>query len=125
MASLDNSEAYYGVTNPEAEHAGAACSPGSIPDTVEEAPNILRDQFGQRFTGHWVVKPGLEERHTLVTKQLNLTFDTRIHYIGAHLHPFAETLELRDLTSGESLYTVRARPRNGYWSQRAEHLLER
>ena len=31
-------------------------------------------------------------------------FDTTIHYISVHLHPFAESLELRDLTTGKSVF---------------------
>jgi hypothetical protein len=56
-----------------------------------------------------VVKPGREVNRTSVTHQINLPFDTRLHYAAVHLHPFAESLELRDLTSGESVYKSRAR----------------
>ena len=38
-----------------------------------------------------------------------LPFDTTVHYIAVHLHPFAESLELRDLTSGKSVYKARTR----------------
>jgi len=27
-----------------------------------------------------------------------------VHYIAVHLHPFAESIELRDLTTGESVF---------------------
>jgi hypothetical protein len=27
-----------------------------------------------------------------------------VHYIAIHVHPFAESLELRDLTTGETVY---------------------
>ena len=48
--------------------------------------------------------------HTLVTRILNLPFDTRIHYIAVHLHPFAESAELLDLTTGETVFKSEARP---------------
>ena len=38
------------------------------------------------------------------TTMLNLHADTTIHYIAVHLHPYAESLELRDLTTDESLF---------------------
>ena len=38
-----------------------------------------------------------------VTEMLELPYDTTIHYILAHVHPFCESLELRDLTTGESV----------------------
>jgi hypothetical protein len=36
-------------------------------------------------------------------------FETRAHYIYAHLHPFGESLELIDLTTGESVFKATAR----------------
>jgi tetratricopeptide (TPR) repeat protein len=39
---------------------------------------------------------------------LNLPYDTRIHTIDTHLHPFAESLELRDLTTQETLFRAEA-----------------
>ena len=68
------------------------------------AGDMDKDQHGQRFTGHWVVKPGKEENRTLVTHFLNLQFDTTIHYIASHLHPFAESLTLIDRTTGETVF---------------------
>jgi hypothetical protein len=35
---------------------------------------------------------------------MNLPFDTRVHYIAIHLHPFAESLELRDLTADTTVF---------------------
>jgi hypothetical protein len=112
MVSLEDTEAYFGTKTGEGEHDGSSCSVGMIPEGIDDvttASSTLVDPLGQRFATHWVVKPGREVRHTLVTEQLALTFDTRIHMIGAHLHPFAESFELRDLTTGESLYTLRPR----------------
>ena len=40
---------------------------------------------------------------------MNLQFDTTAHYIAVHLHPFAESLELRDLTTGETVFKSKAR----------------
>ena len=51
-----------------------------------------------------MVKPGREVNQTLVTKILELPYDTTIHYIAVHLHPFAESLELRDLTAGQVVF---------------------
>ena len=50
------------------------------------------------------MKPGREVNQTLVTKILELPYDTTIHYIAVHLHPFAESLELRDLTAGQVVF---------------------
>lgn len=61
-------------------------------------------------TGHWLVAPGRQVNETLVTRQLGLPYDTTIHRIDVHLHPFAESLELRDLTTGKTLFLSRATP---------------
>jgi hypothetical protein len=107
MVSLEDTEAYFGSKEGEPQHAGSSCSVGTIPELGEGmSASVLVDDLGQRFANHWVVKPGREVRHTLVTGQMDLTFDTRIHFIGAHVHPFSESLELRDLTTGESLYEI-------------------
>jgi hypothetical protein len=108
LASLEETEAYFGVKDPHADQEGSSCALGEVPEHIGGMSPLYTDGFGRRFTGHWVVKPGRETRHTLVTEQLNLTYDTRIHFIGVHLHPFAETLELRDMTTGESLWTAHA-----------------
>jgi hypothetical protein len=55
------------------------------------------------------VEPGREENRTLVTQLMRVPYDTHIHYVAVHLHPFAESLELRDLTTGETVFKSRAR----------------
>lgn len=70
---------------------------------------VLKDAEGREFVGHWVVKPGREVRRKNVTETLQVPFDTTVHFSAAHLHPFAESLELRDLTTGESLVRLSAR----------------
>lgn len=55
-----------------------------------------------------MVPPGRQVNRTLVTKVMNLPFDTTIHAIAVHLHPFAESLELRDLTTGERVFVSHA-----------------
>ena len=43
-----------------------------------------------------------------MTAYLGLERDTTVHYIAVHLHPFAESLELRDVTTGETVYKSEA-----------------
>jgi hypothetical protein len=44
---------------------------------------------------------------------LRLPYDTTLHYIAVHMHPFAESLELRDLTTDRSVYLSKVRPTPG------------
>jgi hypothetical protein len=54
-------------------------------------------------TGHWFVPPG---RHTYrQAVSLALAKDTTVHYIMAHLHPHAESVELRDVTTHQAVWT--------------------
>lgn len=109
LTLLGGKDGYFGLQGmPDQEQHGPGCLPGQ-----NAAGHEYRDAMGRRFTGHWVVPPGREENHTLVTHQLNLPFDTTVHYIAVHLHPFAEVLELRDLTTGGTVWASQARQFEG------------
>jgi hypothetical protein len=81
-----------------------ACLPGA-----NAGQNEFKDEQGRKFTGHWVVEPGREVNHTRVTELMDLPFDTKVHYIAVHLHPFAESLALKDLTTGKVLYEAKTK----------------
>ena len=102
---------HYGVEgeehDPSTHGEGCAVGMSAVEGDVDE------DRLGQKFTAHWVVEPGREEAVTNVTRFLNLPYDTRAHYIAVHLHPFAESLTLRDRTTGEVLFTSKTRPSEG------------
>ena len=108
LKALEAEPAYFGESNPDPMHQGPGCMPGQ-----NAAEHEYADAQGRRFTGHWIVKPGREENHTLVTHLMNVPFDTTIHYIAIHLHPFAESLELRDLTTGTSVYKATTKQTEG------------
>jgi hypothetical protein len=95
---------YYGIEHPQQEEHGSGCLVGEA-----AMGRIQEDEFGRKFSGHWVVPPGRQENRTLVTEWLNLRFDTTVHYIAVHLHPFAESLEFRDLTTGATVFKSKAR----------------
>src|SRR5258708_28156617 len=61
------------------------------------------DAQGRKVTGHWVVPPGRQENRSDIGIFLNLPYDTKIHYAAVHLHPFGESLTLRDVTAGTAL----------------------
>jgi hypothetical protein len=98
----------------------ASCLPGQAVN--QRGPMMYSDGMGRKATGHWIIRPGREERHTPVNAQLRLPYDTTLHYAAMHLHPFAESLELRDLTTGATLVKVRAKPaRKGIGLESVEH----
>lgn len=119
---LEGSDGHYGLETKNAAHEGhheghgqhhghgdgemdhTACLPGK-----NAGSNAFEDGKGRVFTGHWVVEPGREENHTRVTELMDLPFDTKLHYVAVHLHPFAESLELKDLTTGKTVYKAKTR----------------
>ena len=109
MKSLDEAR-YYGLKKDDAdpEQHGASCALG-VPASANSA--MIEDPLGHEFTGHWVVEPGREVSRNNVTRWLDLEFDTRVHYIAVHLHPFAESLELYDLTEKKTVYRASTRNR--------------
>ena len=116
--ALEVDNLYYGESDPDPESHGQGCSVGS--SAIDGDVDL--DRLGRKFTAHWVVKPGREENRTLVTNFLNLRFDTEIHYIAVHLHPFAEFVELIDLTSGKTVYKSKVTAADGRVGiERVEH----
>jgi hypothetical protein len=57
----------------------------------------------QGMANHWTVPEGDHIYVSDITPQLNLPFDTTIHYATIHVHPFALWMELRDLTAGKTI----------------------
>ncbi len=71
--------------------------------------SVTKSDSGLEMTGHWYVPPGRHVyRHRLGPLDELIRFDTRVHFIATHLHPFGESLELIDLTTGESVFKATA-----------------
>jgi len=89
-----------------ADHSGLGCGEWikvSMPDgstTVMPSADM---------TNHWTVPVGPHVYTTDVTPQLNLPFDTTIHYATIHVHPFARGMELRDVTTGATILKLNSR----------------
>ena len=103
LALTEGEDGYFGVAEPEEETHGPGC-------LVEQSASdhTYEDGLGRSFSGHWQVPPGRQENRTLVTQLMQVPFETTIHYIAVHLHPFAESLTLKDLTTGEVLFESKA-----------------
>jgi hypothetical protein len=104
----DTAATHYGIRNPDEHKHGPSCSPGE-----NASGYYYTDPYGRNFIEHWVVKPGREVVHTRITERLALPFDTTVHYISVHLHPFAESLALVDLTTQETLFKSEAKNAQG------------
>ena len=88
------------------DHPGKSCGP------VESPGSLVADLAGSESglkTMHWWVAPGEYESRTPATDQLALPFDTTVHYVTAHLHPYGVSLTLHDRTEGEDLFVLESR----------------
>jgi hypothetical protein len=108
MALVKGPDGVFGVdpveVDPE-EHG-----PGCLPAPDAGGPlHHARDEHGRVFTSFWVVPPGRQVNHTRVTEQLRLPYDTTIHYIAVHVHPYAESLTLTDRTTGKTVFHSKVR----------------
>ena len=91
------------TTSQEPHHVGAGCADSC---KVNFSAVSTVGTFGQGKTPHWMVTQGHHIYRTEITPQLNLPFDTTIHYATIHVHPFARGMELHDLTSGTTVFRL-------------------
>jgi len=106
---VSGKDGYHGIEEGDPDVHG----PGCLLGTPQSASNN-RDQFGRVFASHWQVPPGREVNHSLVTQFMAVPYDTTVHFIAVHLHPFATSLTLRDLTTDTIVFRSRARgPKTG------------
>ncbi len=108
MVLVDGEDGHYLVDRHEShgDDVGPGCS---LAEDMGHPQGLIPDGMGRTFSGFWRVEPGRHEYHTRITPFLGLPFDTTIHAMSAHLHPFAESIELVDLTTGESVHKLMAR----------------
>jgi hypothetical protein len=98
----------------EAGHDGATMNPNMSCLVGTRAPQATSgsadytDPQGRKMTGHWIVPPGKQVNHSDITWFMNLQFDTRLRYAAVHLHPFAKSLEMRDMTTGKTVFLAKA-----------------
>ncbi len=103
MVLVEGKDGYFGLSESSKEEHGEGCSVG-----MAAGGDDITDPHGRVFSAHWQVKPGREVNHTLVTQFLDLQFDTTVHFVAIHLHPYAQSLELKDLTAGKRVFIAHA-----------------
>jgi hypothetical protein len=98
----------------EAGHDGATMNPnmsclvGSRAPQASSGSADYTDPQGRKMTGHWIVPPGKQVNHSDITWFMNLQFDTNLRYAAVHLHPFARSLEMRDMTTDKTVFLAKA-----------------
>lgn len=109
MASVTTEAGHDGMTmNPT-----MSCLVGARAPQASSGSADYVDPQGRKMTGHWIVPPGKQVNHSDISWFMNLQFDTRLHYAAVHLHPYARSLEMRDLTTGQTVFLAKAEnPKN-------------
>ena len=79
---------------------------------VETKNHSYVNEQGESLSGHWVIFPGKSTFKFDITDQLQLNDSTTMHAIATHLHPFAETLALRNKTTDSTLFEASAKNYN-------------
>jgi len=120
LAMVEGESGHSDIETPDLEMHGPGCirapdpfGRGQHDEQWMKGGHMMEDSLGQKFTAHWVVPPGRQVNHTLVTKRLSLPYDTTVHFIAVHVHPFAESLELRDRTADRTVFKSQVRQMKG------------
>ena len=112
MVLVDGDHPYFSITKEELDEQvhGPGCL---VREHAGEDHEFSTDRYGQKFTGFWYVPPGRHENVSQATRLLKLPYDTTVHYIAVHLHPYAESMELRDATLGKTVFKSAVRQAEG------------
>jgi hypothetical protein len=101
LISLGPRPACYGVQTPNPPVHGDGCA-RLRPATRQ----VFQDPYKRRFSADWMAPPGELVTRTLVSRLLNLPYDTTLHAATAQLLPGVRRIELRDRTKLKSLLTL-------------------
>jgi hypothetical protein len=107
MASMASMSSAPGIDATTASNATSCLIGSRAPQATSGSADYV-DPQGRKMTGHWIVPPGKQVNHSDITWFMNLQFDTRLHYAAVHLHPFARSLEMRDMTTGKTVFLAKA-----------------
>jgi hypothetical protein len=108
LVLVDGKDGVFDIGTPDPKIHGRGSDKG---EAVNFSEHYVKDHFGRKFSAHWVVPPGKHEYRSLVTQFMRLPYDTTLHYAAAHLHPFAESVELWDRTENKSILKILAKNR--------------
>jgi hypothetical protein len=106
--SLEKAPAYYSLVSHKDffPMTGAPVEgfPAVAKGVAADYSRTLKVGLGREYSSHWIVPPGRSENHTVMNKLMGLTDDMDIHYIAAHLHPYATSIEISDMTTQSSVF---------------------
>lgn len=85
--------------------------------------NVYQPPQGQASSYHWFVPPGKHRYSYKWGKGLKIPYDTTVHYIGLHLHPYGTYIELWDNTAKKTIFRAKAKNfKDGMGVESIEHV---
>jgi cyclophilin family peptidyl-prolyl cis-trans isomerase len=91
------------------DHSTSCLTLPRAPNAVGGGASDYTNPQGQKVTGHWIVPPGHQVNHSDITWFMQLPVDTTLHFAAGHLHPFAQSLTIRDDTTGQTIFELKAK----------------
>jgi cyclophilin family peptidyl-prolyl cis-trans isomerase len=114
MMSMPSTAGIASEAGKAGDNGTASCLIGARAPQASSGSADYVDPQGRKMTGHWIVPPGKQVNHSDITWFMNLQYDTHLRYAAVHLHPFARSLEMRDMTTGKTVFLAKAQnPANG------------
>jgi len=74
---------------------------------VETKNHSYTDTNGQAYSGHWVIPPGKRVYRASIDGMLQIKDSARLHAAAIHVHPFATSMTLRDITTNRTIFRNR------------------
>lgn len=71
---------------------------------VETKNHSYPDGKGNMLSGHWVIPKGKKTYQSSINAQLQMKDSLRLHAAAVHVHPFATSITLMDLTTNKILF---------------------
>ncbi|MAP53371.1 hypothetical protein [Altibacter sp.] len=93
--------------NPNKKKDPTLCTP------IDLKNHSFLNKDGEKLSAHWILPEGNYHYEFNVTYQLELTEDTTIHAMAAHLHPHAQSFTLYDITADTAVYTFQCENYDG------------
>jgi hypothetical protein len=98
--------------NTKKEHQGHEGHQGheelNVPANPQKRARESAD--GVNRTVHWIVPPGRHEYRFQPKRGLRIPYpETTVHLLTGHMHAYGESIELRDVTTGEALFRANAK----------------
>ncbi len=76
---------------------------------VETKNHSYDDGKGNKLSGHWVIPFSKKLYRSAITNQLQIKDSLRLHFSAPHVHPFATSISVFDVTENKNVFTCKVK----------------